>query len=105
MLIPTVIEKSNNVDNSFRFISPDVSVCSECMKEVLEVGSRWFSYPFTNCTHCGPRYSIIESLPYDRQYTTMKKFTMCKECNDEYNNPLSRRFHAEPKHLHKQLLI
>ncbi|MGM9973026.1 MAG: carbamoyltransferase HypF [Clostridiaceae bacterium] len=91
-----VIERSNNVDNSFRFISPDVSSCSECVKEVFDVNSRWFSYPFTNCTHCGPRYSIIEAFPYDRSDTTMKSFKMCEDCQKDYRDPMNRRFHAQP---------
>ena len=91
-----IIEKSNNIDNGLRFISPDISVCPECMKEVLDVKSRWFQYPFTNCTECGPRYSIIEALPYDRKNTVMGAFNMCENCIKDYENPLNRRFHAQP---------
>ena len=77
-------------------VMPDVATCPECLREILEPGNRRFGYPFTNCTNCGPRYSIIESLPYDRPRTTMKKFTMCEACAREYADPANRRFHAQP---------
>lgn len=77
-------------------VMPDVATCPECLAEIFEPGNRRFGYPFTNCTNCGPRYSIIESLPYDRPRTTMKKFTMCPECAREYADPSNRRFHAQP---------
>ena len=91
-----VIKESINEKAFPKFVSPDISICENCLSDMKENKSNRYKYAFTNCTDCGPRYSIIKSLPYDRHYTTMKKFTMCKECNDEYNNPLSRRFHAEP---------
>jgi hydrogenase maturation protein HypF len=77
-------------------VLPDIATCPECIREIFEAGNRRFGYPFTNCTNCGPRYTIIESLPYDRPRTTMKKFTMCAECEREYRDPANRRFHAQP---------
>jgi len=77
-------------------ISPDISICDECLMEMMNPQDRRYNYPFINCTNCGPRYTIIEALPYDRINTTMKRFKMCGECAREYNNPLDRRFHAQP---------
>ena len=77
-------------------VMPDVATCPECLSEIIDPANRRFGYPFTNCTNCGPRYTIIESLPYDRPRTTMKKFTMCAECACEYADPANRRFHAQP---------
>jgi hydrogenase maturation protein HypF len=77
-------------------ILPDVAVCDDCMREVFDAGNRRYLYPFTNCTHCGPRFSIIESLPYDRPNTSMRLFQMCPRCRSEYEDPRDRRFHAQP---------
>ncbi len=77
-------------------ISPDIALCPACRKEMADPGDRRFAYPFTNCTDCGPRFTIIEELPYDRPKTTMKKFSMCPDCRREYENPLDRRYHAQP---------
>jgi hydrogenase maturation protein HypF len=77
-------------------VLPDVATCPQCLAEILDRSDRRYRYPFTNCTNCGPRFTIIESLPYDRPSTTMKKFKMCPACEQEYRNPSDRRFHAQP---------
>lgn len=77
-------------------ISPDIATCPDCLKEIFDPTNRRYRYPFTNCTNCGPRFSIIEALPYDRPNITMKHFEMCDRCQIEYDNPLDRRFHAQP---------
>jgi hydrogenase maturation protein HypF len=81
---------------SFVFISPDIATCPDCLEEVCTPGERRFRYPFTNCTNCGPRYTIVMGLPYDRPMTTMSGFPMCPDCLREYNDPLDRRHHAQP---------
>ncbi len=78
------------------FVSPDLRTCDACLTEMNDRNDRRHRYPFTNCTNCGPRYTIIESLPYDRPTTTMASFEMCAECRAEYEDPGSRRFHAQP---------
>ncbi|MDD5454880.1 MAG: carbamoyltransferase HypF [Candidatus Ratteibacteria bacterium] len=77
-------------------ISPDIAVCKDCLKELFDKEDRRYLYPFINCTNCGPRFTIIKNIPYDRPNTTMKKFKMCKSCQSEYDNPSDRRFHAQP---------
>lgn len=81
-------------------ILPDIAVCDDCVKEIRNPRDRRFMYLFTNCTNCGPRFTIIEDLPYDRKNTSMKKFNMCPECNAEYSLPADRRFHAQPNACH-----
>ena len=77
-------------------IPPDLGICDECSNELLDKNNRRFLHPFINCTHCGPRFSIITGVPYDRNKTTMADFRMCQLCREEYKNPLDRRFHAQP---------
>lgn len=77
-------------------VLPDVATCPDCLKEVFDSSNRRYRYPFTNCTNCGPRFTIIEALPYDRPNTSMKSFTMCAACRIEYEAPEDRRFHAQP---------
>jgi hydrogenase maturation protein HypF len=80
----------------FTLISPDVSVCDDCAEELMDPRDRRYLYPFINCTNCGPRYTIIRSIPYDRSHTTMVHFSMCPQCAAEYHDPNDRRFHAQP---------
>jgi hydrogenase maturation protein HypF len=90
------ILKSEATPESFQPISPDVSICPDCLRELFDPLNRRFQYPFTNCTNCGPRFTIIKDIPYDRPKTTMAGFDMCPDCEAEYRNPLDRRFHAQP---------
>lgn len=87
---------SEAVPQAFQPISPDVCTCADCLREMFDPADRRFHYPFINCTNCGPRFTIIKDVPYDRPYTTMASFEMCEECASEYANPLDRRFHAQP---------
>lgn len=83
-------------DGKYQLISPDLATCDACQKELFDPANRRYRYPFTNCTNCGPRFTIIEDIPYDRSRTTMREFKMCPLCQGEYDNPLDRRFHAQP---------
>ncbi len=77
-------------------IPPDIALCDDCLSELLDADDLRHRYPFINCTNCGPRFSIVETIPYDRPYTSMKSFPMCEMCRDQYNDPGDRRFHAQP---------
>ncbi len=81
---------------AYQLVSPDIALCEDCRRELLDPNDRRYGYPFTNCTNCGPRFTIIESLPYDRERTTMRHFPLCPDCRREYRDPADRRFHAEP---------
>src|SRR6185369_10085158 len=90
------IVESNATGEKFVPISADIATCDDCLKELFDPADRRYRYPFINCTNCGPRFTIIEDVPYDRDKTTMREFVMCAACRAEYENPLDRRFHAEP---------
>jgi hydrogenase maturation protein HypF len=90
------IRQSQAQEGKYQLISPDVATCQACLDELLDPEDRRYRYPFTNCINCGPRFTIIEDMPYDRPKTTMRSFHMCPQCQAEYDNPLDRRFHAQP---------
>lgn len=90
------IVHSENDPDAFVPISPDVTICENCLEELFTPTDRRYRYPFINCTNCGPRFTIIKDIPYDRPYTTMAEFTLCPECHAEYEDPKDRRFHAQP---------
>ncbi len=90
------ILQSESTGGMDTLISPDLALCEDCRRELLQPGDRRFLYPFINCTNCGPRYTIIRDIPYDRPGTTMAGFTMCPDCQREYRDPADRRYHAQP---------
>ena len=83
-------------EGKYQLVSSDIATCPDCLREIFDQADRRYLYPFTNCTNCGPRFTIITDIPYDRTNTTMTAFQMCPECRREYENPLDRRFHAQP---------
>jgi hydrogenase maturation protein HypF len=90
------VDESVAAHGGDRLVSPDVATCERCLRELFDQKDRRFRYPFINCTDCGPRFTIIEALPYDRERTSMRVFPLCSECAREYTDPSDRRFHAEP---------
>ncbi len=90
------IKKSLETFNKSTIISPDMAICDDCVNDINDKNNFRFEYALTNCTNCGPRYSIIKTVPYDRINTSMKLFQMCEKCEEEYQNPLNRRYHAQP---------
>lgn len=90
------IIKSTGTSSSDASIPPDIAICDDCLRELQTPNDSRFGYPFINCTNCGPRFTIIEKIPYDRPFTSMKIFPMCKECQKDYDEPSNRRFHAQP---------
>lgn len=95
------IIKSTGASNDFMPLSPDVSICDDCLHELFDASDRRYRYPFINCTNCGPRFTIIKDIPYDRPFTTMATFQMCSACQNEYDDPSNRRFHAQPIACHE----
>ena len=90
------ILSSREEAGEFALVPPDAGTCDACWRDFGDPSNRRYGYPFTNCTHCGPRYTIIRDIPYDRATTTMSSFAMCAECQAEYEDPEDRRFHAQP---------
>ena len=91
-----VIVLSHNQPNESTPVSPDIATCPDCLRELFDPADRRYRYPFINCTNCGPRFTILTELPYDRPHTTMAAFRMCPDCDREYHAPTNRRFHAQP---------
>jgi hydrogenase maturation protein HypF len=91
-----VIRQSHSEEGEFVLVSPDVATCDDCWRDFGDPANRRYGYPFTNCTNCGPRYTIIQDIPYDRPMTTMASFRLCELCRAEYEDPTNRRFHAQP---------
>ena len=91
-----VIKESERTGHPTVRISPDLPVCQDCLRELANLGDRRYRYPYINCTNCGPRYTVILALPYDRPNTTMKGWPFDEYCNREYHDPANRRFHAQP---------
>jgi len=94
------IRESDTQGEAVALVLPDIATCQECLRELFDPADPRYLYPFINCTCCGPRFSIVEALPYDRPNTSMKNFPMCTLCRREYNDPLNRRFHAQPIACH-----
>lgn len=90
------IRESQDVYGAYQPLSADIAICPECERELFDPNDRRYLYPFINCAHCGPRFTIIKNIPYDRPNTTMANFPMCDRCRSEYGDPLDRRFHAQP---------
>ncbi len=90
------IRPSETAGEMTALILPDIATCPDCLREILDPSNRRYRYPFTNCTNCGPRFTIVEAMPYDRPNTSMKAFRMCPDCQSEYADPSNRRFHAQP---------
>lgn len=87
---------SSRKDQGLVFVSPDIATCPECTRELFDPKDRRYLHPFINCTSCGPRLTILDSMPYDRERTSMGEFPMCPECREEYTSPRTRRYHAQP---------
>lgn len=92
----TIVSSEDAGSGHAVLISPDMALCADCMADISDPANRRYLYPFTNCTNCGPRYTITRSIPYDRAFTSMACFLMCPDCRAEYENPTDRRFHAQP---------
>jgi hydrogenase maturation protein HypF len=90
------IRKSDDREEKFVPISPEIATCKDCLKELFDPSDHRYRYPFINCTNCGPRFTIVKDIPYDRKFTTMAPFIMCEKCQREYDDPGDRRFHAQP---------